>query len=162
MGRFIICTFFTKQYWDDVVIETDVAKVCNIIAGVRTAYKILVRKHVWKRMVQRLSTNVKLRLKWLDNKNGTCDIWWSEIAVLSVVCHTGTLLEKFYVCDTAHSGDEGFVCLVCGKAFTQQISLKRYVRLQTGEKPLHSHCGESFALKHDLKRHTAGLHEVKE
>ena len=46
MGRFIICTFFTKQYWDDVVIETDVAKVCNIIAGVRTAYKILVRKRV--------------------------------------------------------------------------------------------------------------------
>ena len=55
------------------------------IAGVRTANSILVRKCVWKGMMWRLSTNEKVRLKWWGNKNGTCDIWCSEMAVLCAV-----------------------------------------------------------------------------
>jgi len=54
-----------------------------------------------------------------------------------------------------------FVCSVRGKALTRQISLKRHVRLHSGEKPFHCHCGESFTLKRDLKQHTERLHEVK-
>jgi hypothetical protein len=57
---------------------------------------------------------------------------------------------------------EGFVCSVGGKAWTGQISLKRHVRLHSGEKSFCCHCGECFTLKHDLKRHTERLHAVKQ
>jgi KRAB domain-containing zinc finger protein len=60
------------------------------------------------------------------------------------------------------SGEKGFVCSVCGKALTQQIILKRHVRFHTGDKPFHCYCGESFALKQDLKIYTERLHEVKQ
>jgi hypothetical protein len=130
MGRLIICTLFTKQYWNEVANKTDVARIHNIIAGVRIAYKILVRKRVWKRMVQRLSTNAKLRLKWWDNKNSKwylmvwndcplccwshryparkilcawyCTLWWRGLCVFGLWegIHSADQLEE--TCETVH------------------------------------------------------------
>ena len=59
-------------------------------------------------------------------------------------------------------GENGFVCWVGGEAFTGQISLKRHVRQHSGEKYFHCHCGKSFALIRDLKRHTERLHDIKQ
>jgi len=43
--------FSTKHYWDEVVNGTDVVRYGELITEIRTAYKILVRKYVWNRVV---------------------------------------------------------------------------------------------------------------
>jgi len=43
--------FSTKHYWDEVVNETDVERYGELITEMKTAYKILVRKCVWKSVV---------------------------------------------------------------------------------------------------------------
>jgi hypothetical protein len=55
--------FSTKHNSDDVVNETDVERYVELISEMRTAYKILVRKCVWKRVIRRLSTDEKVVLK---------------------------------------------------------------------------------------------------
>jgi len=43
--------FSAKHYWDEVANETDMDKYVELIAEIKTAYKILVREYMWERVV---------------------------------------------------------------------------------------------------------------
>jgi len=92
--------FSTKLFWDEVANKTDMDRYVEWIAEMKTAYKLLVRIYVWKRVLWMLSTDEKLALKWWSNTNGTCNICCSELVVLCVVCWTSIVSRIFCACVT--------------------------------------------------------------
>ena len=78
--------------------ETDVERECNMNCRSEDCLQNFGQDMCEEESGLKAKHNRDSKTEVMGQQNGTCDILCSQMAVLCVVCHKGTLLEKSCVC----------------------------------------------------------------